>query len=101
MTPRRVHTVLVSRPPSAVLAIRFPRHDVCGGIDCGGLVLLPINSAYATANTVAERGSAMEHLRNYRAAAGRKLRDNVTDLNMNHQKILAHGRRLIFAAAAL
>ena len=64
-------------------------------------MLLSINSAYAKANTVAERGSAMEHLRNYRAAAGGKLRDNVTDPNMSHQKILMHARRLIFAAAAL
>ena len=64
-------------------------------------MLLSINSAYATANTVAEWGSAMEHLRNYRAAAGRKLRDHVTHPNMTHQKRLAHARRLIFAAAAL
>jgi len=64
-------------------------------------VLLSINSAYATANTVAERGSAMEHLRNYRAAAGRKLRDNVTHPDMTHKKMLGHARRLMFAAAAL
>jgi len=38
----------------------------------------------------------MEHLRNYREAAGRKPRDNNT-----HQKILADARRLIFAVAAL
>ena len=38
----------------------------------------------------------MEHLRNYRAAAGLKLRDDMT-----RQKILAGARRLIFAAAAL
>jgi hypothetical protein len=31
-----------------VAAFRFPRHDVCGGIGRGGLVLLSINSAYAT-----------------------------------------------------
>jgi len=59
-------------------------------------VLLSINSAYATTSTVAERGSAMEHLRNYRAAAGRKLYNGKT-----HQKILGHARRLIFAVAAL
>ena len=43
----------------------------------------------------------MEHLRNYRAAAGRKASDNVTHPDMTHQKMLAHARRLIFAAAAL
>ena len=43
----------------------------------------------------------MKHLRNYRAAAGRKSRDNVTHPDMTHKKTLAYARRLIFAAATL